>query len=94
MKRWDFDMMWTSLFFCRPHKYHQFLFSSASRAISYFTDVHEGENVLHTGVDILSMGFSFSLFAVKAFLAQAKEEFQEKWDKPSQVCICLHNLCE
>jgi len=25
-------------------------------------------------------------FTVKAFLAQAKEEFTKKWDEPPQVC--------
>ena len=26
-------------------------------------------------------------YVVKAFLAQAKDEFNKKWDEPAQVCI-------
>jgi len=30
---------------------------------------------------------------VKAFLAQAKEEFTKKWDEPPQVCRLIFTLC-
>jgi len=32
------------------------------------------------------------LFAVKAFLAQAKEDFNQKWESPAQVRCDLVNL--
>jgi len=31
---------------------------------------------------------------VKAFLAQAKEEFTKKWDEPPQVCLVISALLD